>query len=161
MKSLILIIFILPILIHGQEIDAKIKLRINEINSLIKVSDSIGNIQKEGISEGEIRYNHISGNFGWEAYFLNDTKNKTQPLRIRYSDTQPKANENLNLYYKNGILIFAELITTPTGRKSKRNQPLSKTFYFENGDIIYPNTTDSDIDYIIQKEKTIYKMIYK
>ena len=150
--------FILTILTYGQETNSEIKLR---IDSLIKISDSIGKSEKEGISEGEIRYNHISGKFGWEAYFLNDTNSKKQPLRIRYSETQPKSNEDINLYYQNGILIFVELITTPTSRKSKSSKTKSKHFYIDGKNVIYPDLTDADIDYVLEKEKTIRKMIYE
>ena len=165
MKYVYLIFFLIPLLISGQEEDSlnnhkKNQLTIDEINFLIKVSDSIGNIQKEGISEGEIRYNHISGNFGWEAYFLNDTINKNQPLRIRYSETQPKTNEDLNLYYNKGKLIFAELITTQTRRKLIQNKPLKKVFYFAGNVVIYPSIIDSYIDCILEKERTILKTIY-
>jgi hypothetical protein len=160
MKSLIFILsyFIIPIFTYGQETDSEIKLR---IDSLIKISDSIGEKQKEGISEGDIIYNHISGKYGWEAYFLNDVKEKNQPLRIRYSETQPKSNEDLNLYYQNGILVFAELITTPNKRKSRHNKTKKKCFYFDGKNVIYPDLIDSDIDYVLGKEKTIRKMIYE
>jgi len=163
MKNLIFIIciFIFPIIIYGQEIDSKIKYKIDEINSIVKFTDSIGNHRNEGISEGPIKYTHISRNFGWDAYFLNDIENKNQPIRIRYSETQPKAYENLNLYYVKGKLVFAELIKSPIGRKAKKNKPIKKIFYFNGSDIIYPNPTDAKIVYIITKEKTIYKMIYE
>ena len=82
-------------------------------------------------------------------------------MRIRYSITQPKANEDLNLFYHDGILIFAELITTQTSRKSKGNKVLKKHFYFDGKTVIYPDLTDSDIDYMLEKEKTICKMIYR
>lgn len=160
MKSLIFIIsyFIIPILTYGQETDSEIKLR---IDSLIKVSDSIEKKQKEGISEGVIRYNHISGKYGWEAYFLNDVKEKNKPLRIRYSETQPKSNEDLNLYYQNGILVFIELIKTQNKRKSSHNKTKKKHFYFDGKNVMYLDLTDSDIDYVLGKEKTIRKRIYK
>ena len=164
MKNLIFIIciFIFPIITYGQEIDSKIKFKIDEINSIVKLTDSIGNHRNEGISEGPIKYNHISGNFGWDAYFLNDIENKNQPIRIRYSETQPKAvYENLNLYYLKGKLIFAELIKSKIGRNSKKGKPVKKIFYFNGSEIIYPDQTDLDIDYVLAKEKTIYKMIYK
>ena len=150
--------FIFPILIYGQQTDSEIKIK---IDLLIKVSDSIGKSAKEGISEGEIKYDHISGKFGWEGYFINDANDKKKPLRIRYSETQPNSNEDLNLYYQNGILVFAELISSPNSRKSKYNNTKSKYFYFIGKNVIYPDLTDSDIDYVLQKEKTIRKMIYE
>jgi hypothetical protein len=164
MKSLIfrISIFLLPILDYGQESKSEIKHRIEEIDSQIKISDSIGNIQKEGISEGEIRYDHISGKFGWEAYFINDAENKNQPLRIRYSETQPKANEDLNLYYQNGILVFAELISTPISRKLKLGKSVKKYLYFNGETLIYPEIIYFDeYNYVLEKEKVIRKMIYK
>ncbi len=163
MKSLNWIIFILifPILIYGQEDNSKINLKIAEITSQIKVIDSIGNFRNEGISEGDVRYTHIAGDFGWETYFLNEIENKNTPLRIRYSETKPLVNENLNMYYQNGVLIFAELIRTPISEESKNDNPILKHFYFDGNTIIYDDLTDSDIDYILEKEQGIRKTIYK
>jgi hypothetical protein len=155
--NLSITILLLTVTSYGQESNSEIKLK---IDSFIRASDSIGKIEKEGISEGEIRYNHISGKYGWGAYFLNNPKYKKEPLRIRYSETQPKSNEVINLYYQNGILVFAELITTPTSRTVKRKNSKTKHFYFNENDVIYPDITDSDIDYVLEKEKTIRKMIY-
>ncbi len=141
----------------GQSINPKIE----EINSVIKITDSICKIKSEGIAEGTIKYNHIGGNYGWTAYFTNSSENKNQPLRIRYSETQPKANEEINLYYKNGNLIYAELITAKNRILTKVKKIIKKEFYFENQIVIYFDLTDRDIDYLIQKELTIRKMIYK
>ncbi len=164
MKNLIFrtSVFLLPILAYGQEIKPEIKRRIEEINAQIKVSDSVGNIQKERVSEGEIRYDHVSGKFGWEAYLINDAYDKNKPLRIRYSETQPKANEKLNLYYRNGILVFAELISIPISRKFKSERLVKKYFYFNGETVIYPDLIDYDAyNYVLDKEKTIRKMIYR
>jgi hypothetical protein len=155
-------IFLLAIFANGQESKNEIKSRIEKIDAQVKSTDSIGNIQKEGISEGEIRYDHISGKFGWEAYFLNDGDIKNQPLRIRYSETQPKANEDINLYYRNGILVFAELISTSLSRKLKLGKPIKKVFYFNGATLIYPELIYfEEYNYVLEKEKTIRKMIYK
>ena len=158
MKKLIFIcfIFLFPKLFYGQEINSNE--RIKKIDLLVKVTDSIGITQKEGIAEGEIKYNHTRVFFGWEAYFVNDTKNR--PLRIRYSETNPKSNENLNLYYQNGEPIFIVLIETPIIQKSKNNKQIIKQFYLDDNKIIYPETNNSDKIYVLEKEKTIRKMIY-
>jgi hypothetical protein len=162
MKNLIFTMFIfLSMFIYGQESDLKAKSFIDEIDSITKIYDSVGNNRQEGISEGVIKYNHIKGHFGWGAYFLNDPANEKLPLRIRYSETQPKENEDLNLYYQNGHLIFAELISTSTKRKSKIKGKSNRRFYFDGNKVIYSDLSDSDIDYVLVKEKTIRKMIYK
>jgi hypothetical protein len=158
MKKILFICFIFfsPKIFYGQEINSKE--RIKKIDLLIKVADSIGITQKEGIAEGEIKYNHTHKLFGWEAYFVNDNKNR--PLRIKYSETNPKSSENLNFYYQNGEPIFIELIETPIIQKSKNNKQIIKQFYLDDNKIIFPDTNNSDKIYIIEKEKTIRKMIY-
>jgi hypothetical protein len=158
MKKILFIcfIFLSPKIFYGQEINSKE--RIKKIDLLIKVADSIGITQKEGIAEGEIKYNHTHKLFSWEAYFVNDNKNR--PLRIKYSETNPKSNEDLNLYYQNGEPIFIELIETPIIQKSKNNKQIIKQFYLDDNKIIFPDTNNSDKIYIIEKEKTIRKMIY-
>lgn len=157
MKKLYCIIYILifPFSITGQEDNLKIA----EINSIIKTIDSIGNYRNEKASEGVVRYTKIDGDFVWEAYFLSE--NERFPLRIRYRETKPKLNENINIYYEDGVLIFAELIRTPIIGESKYDNPIVKHFYFDGITIIYNDLTDSDIDYILEKEKIIRKAIYK
>lgn len=161
MKKFYCIIYILifPFLITGQEDNSKNNLKIAEINSIIKTIDSIGNYRSEGVSEGVVRYTKIDGDFGWEAYFLNEIEKF--PLRIRYRETKPKLNENINIYYEDGVLVFAELIRTPIIGESKYDNPIVKHFYFDGITIIYNDLTDSDIDYILEKEKKIRKAIYK
>ena len=82
-------------------------------------------------------------------------------MRIRYSETKPKSNEDINLYYQNGILVFVELITTPNSQKSKSSKTKKKHFYIDGKNVIYSDLTDADIDYVLEKEKTIRKMIYE
>ena len=161
MKNLIFIIFIFPILVYGQEGDSK--QRVNEIYTLVKLTDSLAKGKKEGIIEGVITFSHgRKKNFGWEAYFLNENNNSNLPLRIRYSETNQKGLEDLNLYYHYGKLIYAELITTHLNRKSKPVKITTKKFNFENGDVLHAeDPTDSEIDYILQKEKILIKSIYK
>ena len=159
MKIIIYLIFIF--LNSSDLIGQNLNPKIAEINLEIKITDSICKIKGEGIAEGTIKYNHIVGNYGWTSYFTNSSENKNEPLRIKYSETQPSANEEINFYYKNGNLVYAELITTKNRKLTKVKKITKKEFYFENQKVIYFDITDRDIDYIIQKELTIRKMIYK
>lgn len=156
MRKLIFIFVLFPIFVNAQVTDSEIKIR---IDSLMKVTDSIGKLKNEGIVEGTVVYSHKSGNYGWDAYFLNDIYNE-KPLRIRYSESQPKSHEYLNLYYENGILVFAELTSVINKRNSKRNKTTIKKFYFHENEVFCEDINDSDLDYILDKEKTILKLIY-
>lgn len=164
MKELILLanIFFISLTTYGQTSELKNDAKKLKIVNIVEIIDSIGKEKKEGIIEGVIKYSHGKNRtFGWDAYYLTD-ENTKKPLRIRYSETKPNEIESLNLYYQNGILIFGELKSTTIDKKSKPIKEITKKYYFENREIISPeDITDSNIDYILEKEKMLTKNIYK
>jgi len=164
MKELILLvnIFFISLTNYGQTSELKNDVKKLQIFNVIKIIDSIGKQKKEGIVEGVIKYSHGKNRtFGWDAYFITDENNK-KPLRIRYGETKPNEIESLNLYYQNGELIFSELKSTTINKNSKPIKETTKKYYFENGKIISAeDSSDSQIDYILEKEKFLRKNIYK
>lgn len=164
MKKLILLatIFFISIITYGQTTELEDDAKKLKIINIVKIIDSIGKEKKEGIIEGVNKYSHGKNrSFGWDAYYLTD-ENTKNPLRIRYGETKPNETESLNLYYQNGTLIFGELKSMTIDKKSKPIKEITKKFYFENRKIISPeDITDSNIDYILEKEKMLTKNIYK
>ena len=56
------------------------------------------------------------------------------PLRIIYSEISPQQNITLNIYYKNGEIIYGEYIEKP---KKKKSAILKLYFYFQNSILIF------------------------
>lgn len=164
MKKLFVIIWLLQSfqLIYGQKIKSEFEAKADEINCQVKLIDSIGKQKTEGIIEGIVKYSHgPNKNYGWEAYFFNDEEKK-KPLRIKYSETTPKGIEHLHLYYKDGELMYSELIKIEYNRKLNPVNKVIKKFIFENDKVLNPKgILDNDSFYIIEKSKFILKEIYK
>ncbi len=142
----------------------------DEVNKYVKQIDSIYENSKEGIAEGPIEYTKPKRkNGGWEAYFINDSKGL--PLRIRYGKTEFDRNINLNLYYKNEKLVFADLTVTLTSRKMKNKTPYKRQFHFPEGRLQWQTRTTSEeyqtaemeysFEYLKNEDSLIRKMIYK
>ncbi|WP_291149132.1 hypothetical protein [Flavobacterium sp. UBA7680] len=163
MKKLFVIIWFLQSLqlIYGQKIKSEFEAKADEINYQVRFIDSIGKQKTEGIIEGIVKYSHgPNKNYGWEAYFFNDEEKK-KPLRIKYSETTPKGIEHLNLYYKDGELIYSELMKIEYNRKLKPINQVVKKFIFENNNVLNPkDVLDEDSFYIIEKSKLLVKEIY-
>jgi len=155
MNRTIILAFLLifPILSIGQnKTDAE---NISEIDSYLKLIDSTATNENESLAEGPIIYNNIfKKNKGWEAYYL--VKNNFL-LRVRYSDTDTNLNKDINLYFKNNELVFAELIITYTKGKKKNMQPFKKRYYFFPGRLQW-ETKNQNEDY--EPEEYFYNSVY-
>jgi hypothetical protein len=167
MKNILLIFIIFPIFIYGQNNDYKSNPKVIEIDTYIQLNDSLRWNEKEEISEGVIKYDQISGKFGYHTYFLNDSLITKQPYRIRHYETNRNNCEELNLYYKDGKLIFAEQFTKPIKYRNSKFIQRLMPFYFYDDKIVFNNKIYSEIDYnenifnIVEKANEIRKMIYK
>ncbi|WP_298396180.1 hypothetical protein [Flavobacterium sp.] len=166
-KTILLLLF--PIILFGQD-NGESKKAYDEVNKYVKQIDSIYENSKEGIAEGPIEYTKPKRkNGGWEAYFINDSKGL--PLRIRYGKTEFDRNINLNLYYKNEKLVFADLTVTLTSRKMKNKTPYKRQFHFPEGRLQWQTRTTSEeyqtaemeysFEYLKNEDSLIRKMIYK
>ncbi len=136
--------------------------KILNINNYVSTIDSTSSLNSEGIAEGPIIYKNIfHRNGGWTAYILreNDSNKK---MRIKYSASQYKTRESINLYYNNDGLVFAELSVVFKKGKQKHDVPLVEKFYFEDKNIIYQTNSNSqyyNLDYLLTEEKNILNMI--
>jgi hypothetical protein len=159
----ITILLLYSIISTGQEINSELKKQLAEIENYKIFIDSTSKNYKEGIAEGPIIYNKLfRKNGGWSAYYLSEKENK--PLRIRYSQTGIKTYENLNMYYKNNELIFAEFTEESIKRKKKSNVHNQTKFYFQNGELLHQSnleTTNLDLSELLREEKQIRKYYYK
>lgn len=168
-KTILLLLF--PIILFGQN-DSESKKALNEIDTYVKQVDSIYKNSKEGIAEGPIIYKSIfRKNGGWVAYFINDEKTKSLPLRIRYSAAEFDKYKELNLYYRNGKLVFADLTITFNSGKLKNKTPYKRQFRFPEGRLQWQTVTEKkefreaeneySFKYLFSEESLIRKMVYK
>ena len=93
------------------------------------------------------------------------------PVRIRYGKAEFDRNINLNLYYRNEKLVFADLTVTFTSRKLKNKTPYKRQFHFPEGRLQWQTRTTSEefqeaemeysFEYLTKEESLIRKMVYK
>ena len=165
----ILLLLLFPIILFGQN-NSESKKAVIEIDIYVKQIDSIYKNSKEGIAEGPIKYSKPKRkNGGWEAYFINDSEGL--PVRIRYGKAEFDRNINLNLYYRNEKLVFADLTVTFTSRKLKNKTPYKRQFHFPEGRLEWQTRTTSEefqeaemeysFEYLTKEESLIRKLVYK
>ncbi len=161
MRNLTIIILFFFSIISYSQTSIVLRNQIEKINKNVLAIDSICDVRGQGIAEGQItfkRKKHKTG--GWEAYFTNDVQ-KDRPIRIQYSEVEFYKNEDLDLYYQNGVLIFAELSIENVGKKTKDSHKEKQRFYFENGKDIFYDGDIKSLEYVLTKEASTRKMIYK
>lgn len=165
----ILLLLLFPIILLGQN-NSESKKAIIEIDIYVKQIDSIYKKYKESIAEGPIEYSKPKRKNGsWKAYYINDSKGL--PLRIRYRKAEFDRNINLNLYYINEKLVFADLTITFTSRKLKNKTPYKRQFHFPEGRLQWQTRTTNEefqeakmeysFEYLRKEESLIRKMVYK
>lgn len=167
----IITLLLFHIVLFGQD-KSESTVKLNELKAYVKLIDNTNKNVKEGISEGPIIYKKLfRKNGGWEAYFINDEKDKSSPLRIRYSSAEYDKNTDLNLYYKGGKLVAANLTITFTSGKNKRKLPYNREFYFPEERLQWQSKTDAEefkelesnysFEYLFDQERLIRKMVYE
>jgi hypothetical protein len=173
MKSIktIILLLIFPIILFGQN-DIDTKKGLDEVDNYVKQIDETCKDLKEGIVEGPIEYTKPKRkNGGWEAYYINDLQTKDLPLRIRYGKAEFDKNTDLNLYYRNGKLVFADLTITFTSSKRSNKTPYKRQFRFPEGRLQWETRTmDKEFneaekkysfEYLFSEESLIRKMVYR
>lgn len=168
---MIILLLIFPTILFGQK-DIDTKKGLDEVDNYVKQIDETCKHLKEGIVEGPIEYTKPKRkNGGWEAYYINDFQTKDLPLRIRYGKAEFDKNTDLNLYYRNGKLVFADLTITFTSSKTSNKTPYKRQFHFPEGRLRWETrTTDEEFseaekkysfEYLFSEESLIRKMVYR
>ena len=124
----IILLFYFPI--FGQT-NAELNQKFYRISLKVKLIDSLANYEKEEVELGEIKISHsrIDGK-PIRQLFTNSriTKYSNQIIRICYRERHPDYDEDLNLYFFDNKLIYAERNIW----KGNRNKFSTEKFYFEN-----------------------------
>jgi hypothetical protein len=124
----LILLFSFPI--FGQT-NAELNQKIDRISLKVKSIDSLANYEKEEVELGEIKMAHGRIDEKPIRQLYTNTriaKSSNKIIRICYRERYPNYDEDLNLYYLDNKLIYAER----TRWKGNRNKFSMENFYFEN-----------------------------
>lgn len=138
MKSIItLFCFLLSLSLFGQK---------QSIDARKKFADSLSNHIEEEKKEGVIRYSHGRKDGKQLRELTSNTlilRNLNKVIRICYRARKPETDEELNMYFVEDKLIYAEKIVWQKRKFSRQ------IFYYENEELIYSqNSKDAVIESI-------------
>ncbi|AWI26807.1 hypothetical protein [Flavobacterium pallidum] len=129
--------FLFPLLLFSQTLS---------IDAHKKFADSIVNHIEEERIDGVIRYSHGRKDGKQIRELMTNTlilKNLNKTIRICYRERHPETDEELNIYFLDDKLIYAEKVTW---RKKKF---FKQIFYYENESLIHSeNSKEAGLDSI-------------
>ena len=128
--KIVIIIWLFSFPIFGQ-INAQLNPKLKKINSQVKFIDSIANFAKEEVSLADVIISHgRTDGKPIRKLFTNTrtVKYSSQIIRICQRERFPDYDEDLDLYFFENKLVYAER----SRWKGRRNKLLKQKFYYEN-----------------------------